>query len=184
LTSKEYIHRDIIEACMKNNTKAKYELYRLYSRAMFNICYRLTGNREDAEDMLQEAFTQAFAKLDSFRFESAFGAWLKRIVVNTCINGIKKKKPDLAYFDELTRFHIIDEEPEDMEYNTRSIVNAMEKLPQGGRMIFSLYLLEGYDHEEISQILNISESTSKTQFMRAKNRIIQILKEEKIISNE
>jgi len=179
LTGKEYIHRDIIEACKKEDTRAKYELYKLYSRAMFNICYRMTGNREDAEDMLQEAFTHAFLKIESFRFESEFGAWIKRIVVNTCINNLKKKRLQLSYIDEMAKFRIAEEEPEEMDYDTKKIMNAMEQLPQGGRIIFSLYLLEGYDHQEIAQILNISESTSKTQFMRAKQKVVQILKEQK-----
>ena len=179
LTKREYIHQDIIEECKKNNVRAKYELYNLYSRAMFNICYRMTGNREEAEDMLQEAFMQIFLKLDSFRFDSEFGAWIKRIVVNTCINSIKKKKPDIVSFDELTRFQVPQEEAAEPVYTVQDLIKAMDQLPQGGRMIFSLYLLEGYDHQEIGQIMNISESTSKTQFMRAKTRIIQILKEKK-----
>ncbi len=182
MAAKEYIHKDIIEASKKNDIKAKYELYNLYSRAMFNICYRMTGNREEAEDMLQESFTQAFLKLNTFRFESEFGAWIKRIVVNTCINSIKKKKPDITCFEELTRFQRPEEEPEEPDYTVQDVIRAMERLPHGGRMIFSLYLLEGYDHHEISQIMNVSEATSKTQFMRAINRVVQILKEKNIKS--
>lgn len=147
---------------------------------MFNICYRMAGNREDAEDMLQEAFTRAFLKIHTFRFDSEFGAWLKRIVVNTCINALNKRKVEITYFDELSRYEQPEEEDNpDIVYKTQDILNAMKELPRGGRLIFSLYLLEGYDHQEISQILNITESTSKSQFMRAKNRIIQILKEQK-----
>jgi len=145
---------------------------------MFNICFRMTGNREDAEDMLQEAFTQVFLKIDTFRFESEFGAWIKRIVVNTCINNLNKRKLPLTYVDEMAKFTLPDEETEEPEFNTRKILAAMEQLPQGGRIIFSLYLLEGYDHQEIAHIMNISESTSKTQFMRAKQKILQILKEQ------
>lgn len=177
LGQKKYLHRDIIEASKNGNNKARYQLYQLYSRAMFNICYRMMHNREDAEDMLQEAFTQAFRKLDTFRYESGFGSWIKRIVVNTCLNTIKKRKPELVYCDTVYRNEIEEEEEDnEMELTKQRVLNAIEQLPDGGRMVFSLYLLEGYDHAEIAQIMGISESTSKTQFMRAKRRIVEILK--------
>jgi RNA polymerase sigma factor (sigma-70 family) len=175
----EHIHKSIIEACKNGKDKAKYELYQLYSKAMFNVCYRMMNNREEAEDMLQDAFTQAFIKLDTFRYESTFGAWLKRIVVNTCINAINKKKVELMYCEEIYHHDQPEEEEEEVEYDVRGVMAAMEKLPEGGRMVFSLYLLEGYDHAEIAQILNITESTSKSQFMRAKRRIAEILTEQK-----
>jgi RNA polymerase sigma-70 factor (ECF subfamily) len=172
------ISRDIIERSRQGNRQAQYQLYKMYAKAMFNICYRFMNDREEAEDMLQEAFTEAFRRLDSFRYESTFGAWLKRIVVNRCINEIKRKKAQLEFFDDMTPFE--DEEDRHEAYETglsvEKIRKAMEELPKGSRMIFSLYLLEGYDHQEISTILNISESNSKTQYMRAKQRIKEILK--------
>jgi RNA polymerase sigma factor (sigma-70 family) len=143
------------------------------------------NNREEAEDMLQEAFTQAFIKLDTFRFESGFGTWLKRIVVNTCINNINRKKVELTYCEEIYNYDFaVEEEETAMKYTVENIKKAMNLLPDGGRMIFSLYLLEGYDHGEIAQILNITESTSKSQFMRAKRRIVEILKEQKSFGYE
>jgi RNA polymerase sigma factor (sigma-70 family) len=176
----EHIHKSIIDASKKGDERARYELYRLYSKAMFNVCYRLTNNTEEAEDMLQEAFTQAFMKLDSFRFESTFGAWLKRITVNTCINAIQKKKLELTYIETIYEHQMQEEDNEtEPEFTVAGITKAMEKLPKGGQMVFSLYLLEGYDHGEIAQILGITESTSKSQFMRAKRRIIEILKDTK-----
>lgn len=176
LGSKEHIHKKIIEACKNGNNRARHELYQLYSKAMFNVCYRMMNNREEAEDMLQEAFTQAFMKLNTFRYESNFGSWLKRIVVNTCINAINKRKVELTYCEEIYHHDLPEEEERSPAYSVANITSAMEKLPEGGRMVFSLYLLEGYDHVEISQILGITESTSKSQFMRAKRRIIEILK--------
>lgn len=176
------IHKTIIEACKNGDERQKYQLYKLYSKAMFNVCYRIMNNREEAEDLLQEAFTQAFMKLESYRFESGFGAWLKRIVINTCINAKNKRKVELTLMDEMHRFDQPDQDDnneEDDLLTVAGITKAMEKLPEGGRIIFSLYLLEGYDHGEISQILNITESTSKSQYMRAKRRIIEILKEQK-----
>ena len=172
------IGRDIIEHSKKGNRQAQYQLYKMYAKAMFNICYRMMNDRSDAEDMLQESFSEAFRRLDSFRHESTFGAWLKMIVINRCINEIKRKKAQLEFFDDMSPF----EEKEDLTdgqelgLSPEKIKKAMVELPKGSRMIFSLYLLEGYDHQEISEILNISESNSKTQYMRAKQRIKEILK--------
>ncbi|HSH19557.1 MAG TPA: RNA polymerase sigma factor [Draconibacterium sp.] len=183
----EEIHKTIIEACKKGDERQKYKLYQLYSKAMFNVCWRMMNNREEAEDMLQEAFSQAFLKLDSFRYDSSFGAWLKRIAINTCINAKNKRKVELTFMEEMHRFdqpQQTDDNDEDLQLTVAGITKAMEKLPEGGRIIFSLYLLEGYDHSEISQILNISESTSKSQFMRAKRRIVEILNEQKAEYNE
>jgi RNA polymerase sigma-70 factor (ECF subfamily) len=180
LGKKEHIHKKLIESCKKGNERSKYELYQLYAKAMFNVCYRILNNREEAEDMLQEAFTQAFLKLDTFRHESGFGTWLKRIVVNKCINAINKKRIELDYLEENYKKDVpIEEDEIEVEYSVDTVKKVMLDLPEGGRVIFSLYLLEGYDHFEISQILNISESTSKSQFMRAKRRIIEILKDKK-----
>lgn len=141
----------------------------------------MMNNRAEAEDMLQEAFTLAFIKLDTFRYESNFGTWLKRIVVNTCLNAINKRKLELTYCDTIydKDVPVEEEENDDVQLTVTGIRNAMEKLPDGSRMVFSLYLFEGYDHGEISQIMNITESTSKSQFMRAKRRVIELLKEQK-----
>ncbi len=139
----------------------------------------MMSSREEAEDVLQEAFTQAFVKLDSYRYESNFGAWLKRIVVNNCLNAINKKKVELTYCDEIYDNQFMDTETEnEIKLSVENVTDAMEKLPKGGRMVFSLYLLEGYDHGEIAQILGITESTSKSQFMRAKRRVVEILKKQ------
>ena len=175
----ELKHKTIIESCKSGDEKAKYKLYQLYARAMFNLCMRMMNNREEAEDMLQEAFTQAFVKLDSFRYESSFGAWLKRIVVNNCINELNKKRVQLTLCETVYEKEAEDETNEiEGDLKAAEIIRAMEKLPRGGRMVFSLYLLEGYDHREISQIMGISESTSKSQYMRARRRIIDMLKKE------
>jgi len=172
------ISRDIIERSKKGNRQAQYQLYRQYAKAMFNICNRMMNDRADAEDMLQESFSEAFRRLDSFRNESTFGAWLKMIVINRCINEIKRKKAQLEFFDDMSPFEDEEDLTDDQSagLSPERIKKAMEDLPKGSRMIFSLYLLEGYDHQEISEILNISESNSKTQYMRAKQRIKEILK--------
>jgi len=136
------------------------------------------NTREEAEDILQEAFTEAFIKLDSFRFDSSFGAWLKRIVVNKCINALKKRKVELIFTENIADNEMYEgnEDTDIKSLHVKDIINAMEKLPMGYRVIFSLYLLEGYDHSEIAQIMGITESTSKSQFSRAKIKIKEILK--------
>lgn len=177
-TGNKEIHRNIIEGCKKGNQRAQYQLYQLYSKAMFNVCFRMMNKREEAEDLLQDSFTDAFHRLSSFRYDSTFGHWLKRIVVNNCINELKRKKADLNFFDDMGWFENSKDETEEAYGNGLTIENvkkAMEQLPGGSRVIFSLYLLEGYDHVEISQILNISESNSKSQYMRAKIKVREIL---------
>lgn len=167
----------MIESCKKGDVRAQYQLYSLYNRAMYNVCYRMTGHQEEAEDMLQESFTYAFSRLGSFRFESSFGAWLKRIVVNTCINHLKKRKVDLVYTEQHND-PPPDNDPvdyEEIQFRVEQVNRAVELLPEGYRIVFSLYLLEGYDHKEISEILGVSESTSKSQFLRAKQKIKEIL---------
>lgn len=169
-------NREIIERSRKGDLRAQYSLYNLYAKAMLNVGYRIMGTIVEAEDMLQEAFTEAFSKLHTFRYDSAFGAWLKRIVVNKCINEINRKKADLSYFDDMAHFNYKPIEDDKLpELSVGEIKKAMEKLPEGNRIIFSLYLLEGYDHREIAQILNTSESNSKTQYMRARRRVKEIL---------
>jgi len=161
---------------MAGDSRAQYQLYQLYSRAMYNVCYRMINNREEAEDMLQESFSEAFHRLGTFRFESAFGAWLKRITVNKCINALKKRKAKLVPVEELPDLQDQDEDKVDVSSITVTQVReAMESLPEGYRVIFSLYLLEGYDHAEISQIMDISESTSKSQYLRARQKLKEIL---------
>jgi len=171
------IHKDIIEQCKKGSNKAQYKLYELYSKAMFNICYRMMGNREEAEDILQDAFSEAFMQLENFRYESAFGAWLKRIIINRCINSLKRRKAELVYYDNLKQFETEDEvySDEDLQYTVAKVHRAISELADGYRVIFSLYMLEGYDHSEISQIMGITESTSKSQFLRAKRKLKEIL---------
>ena len=172
------IHRDLVEKSKAGNSKAQYQLYSQYAKAMLNICYRMTSNLAEAEDLLQEAFTDAFRKLDSFRFESTFGAWLKRIVVNHCINHLNKRKAELVPFESMVQFEQIHEtetDYDDLQYSVQRIMKAFEQLPDGYRVVFSLYLLEGYDHSEIAEILGITESTSKSQFLRAKQKIKEII---------
>jgi RNA polymerase sigma factor (sigma-70 family) len=168
-----YIHAPLIEECRMGSSRAQFRLYNQYCKAMYNLANRILNNREDAEDMLQETFIECFRSIDTFRFESTFGAWLKRIMVNKCINHIKKKKIDLTLYETLPA--VVDDEEEEVKYDTTKIFKGIELLPDGYRIILTLYLLEGYDHGEISQILGITESTSKSQYSRAKEKLRSIL---------
>ena len=172
-----HIHETLIEECRRGDRSAQFRLYNQYSKAMYNLAYRMMNNREEAEDMLQEAFVECFRNIKGFRFESTFGAWLKRIVVNKCLNNLKRKKIDLTLCDTLP-VNVYEEEEEQIPDNS-AIFRGIEMLPDGYRIILTLYLLEGYDHTEIAQILNISESTSKSQYSRARERLRYLLKEGK-----
>ena len=170
------IHDDLIARCKAGDREAHFSLYNLYSKAMFNVSYRITGREEDAEDALQEAFISAFRNLDSYRGDAAFGAWLKRIVVNKAINVLKKKRHEIIPEDEewdVAEDELVAEYKE--ELTVERVKKAIEQLPDGYRSVLTLYLLEGYDHEEIGEILSISESTSKSQLNRAKNKLREIL---------
>ena len=172
------IHASLIEECRRGSSKAQFRLYNQYSKAMYNLAYRMMNNREDAEDLLQEAFLDCFRNIKSFRFESTFGAWLKSILVNKCINQLRKKKIELV-LQETVPVEIVEEEQETI-YNTDKIFKGIEQLPDGYRIILTLYLLEGYDHTEIAQILGISESTSKSQYSRAKEKLRSIMLKKQI----
>ena len=168
-----YIEAPLIEECRNGNRKAQFRLYNQYSKAMYNLAFRILNNREDAEDILQEAFVECFRNIGSFRFESTFGAWIKKILVNKCINHLRKKKIDLTLCESFPAD--IYEEEDEVTYDTGKIIKGVEMLPDGYRVILTLYLFEGYDHAEISQILGISESTSKSQYSRAKEKLRNIL---------
>lgn len=171
------IHRDIIESSIRGDTRAQYQLYSLYATSMFNVCMRILGNREEAEDALQDAFSLVFEKLDSFAYRSSFGAWVKRIVVNSCLNHLRKKNPEMISDSDLEpEDHSPEEELNDHTLQVKEVLSALEKLPDGYRTVLSLYLFEGYDHEEIASILGISENTSRTQYMKAKIRLKEHLK--------
>ncbi len=169
------MHRELVERCREGRRDAQFELYRLYSRAMYNTALRMLQNPHDAEDVLQSIFVEVFTKLDSFRHESSVGAWMKRITVNKCINFLKSRR--LA-FSELSagadRIDDHDPEPE-TPFTVDRINRAINELPDGYRVVFSLYAVEGYDHEEIAQILGITEATSKSQYSRAKAKLRDML---------
>lgn len=168
-----------MEKSKSGDRNSQYQLYELYVDAMYNIGMRFLQIKEDAEDIVQDSFVEAFKNLHKFRYESTFGAWLKRIVINKCLNHLKSKRVPVAplndheyYLSEaLEQNHIPVNE---MDINKIKI--GIQKLPSGYRQIINLYLVEGYDHQEISEVLDISISTSKSQYHRAKKKLIEIVK--------
>ncbi|MCS7018254.1 MAG: sigma-70 family RNA polymerase sigma factor [Cytophagales bacterium] len=178
------IHRYLIERCLENDRKAQFQIYKLYADAMYNVCCRMLKNEADAQDVLQEAFVDAFTKLHTFRFDAPFGSWLKRIVINRCVNALKKRKLLTIHVEEKKLAHLPDDEPADMhedeiEWEISKVRRCMDKLPEGARIVCNLYLFEGYDHAEIAEILNITEATSKAQYSKARKRLREMLMQEK-----
>ncbi|MFN8346397.1 MAG: RNA polymerase sigma factor [Spirosomataceae bacterium] len=185
MESKLYIdkHVELVERCKQGERKAQYELYKLYAKSMMNVCMRVVNHAGEAEDVLQEAFLDAFCNLHSFRGQSTFGAWLKQVVINKAINHLRQRKMQFVdidgygYGDE--EHDIADTESfdeESIQMDVERVRRCMEQLPEGYRVVLSLYLFEGYDHEEIGEILGISESTSRTQYMRGRKKLLEMLK--------
>lgn len=152
---------------------------------MYNIAVRILNDEAEAADVLQEAFLDAFNRIAGFRQETTFGLWMKQIVVNKSISQLRKRKLELVPLDEANAEELPDEEAVDydeLELQVQQVRAAIHKLPDGYRVVLSLYLLEGYDHEEISHILHITENTSRTQFLRGKRKLIEHLKNHRFLS--
>ena len=171
------VYYDELVAKCKQGDKYSYELlYRQYARAMFNTSLRIVNNRADAEDVLQEAFVAAF-KLESFDYSSSFGAWLKRIVVNKSIDLLRRRKLAVVDMDDAVLNVSESEMPDEETLNLKveEIKQAIIKLPSGYRTVLSLSLFEGYDYSEIADMMKISEVTVRTQYHRAKQKLLQLL---------
>ena len=174
------VRDELVERCKLGDTAGYETLYRKYAKAMYNTSLRIVDNTADAEDVLQEAFVDAFRSLNDFHYHSTFGAWLKRIVINKSINILRKRRMNLVELDQNHGYAIMDEnQPDDQEiqYKVEQVKKAIQKLADGYRTVLSLYLLEGYDHEEISEILGITHNTVRTQYVRAKQKLLMILKQ-------
>lgn len=170
------IHEDLIRGCRENSRKAQFQIYKLYYKAMFNTALRIVNDPAEAEDIMQEAFLEAFRNIGQYREESSFGTWLKRIVINKSIDEIRKSR-DFISLDELDVEVPDNGDDENMiqvlSTKIDEIRKAIHSLPDSYRIILSLYLLEGYDHEEISQVLNISYSLSRTRYSRARKKLLE-----------
>ena len=168
-------HVSLVNDCRAGSRNAQFELYKLYATAMYNIALRIVNDDAEAEDVLQEAFLDAFNRIADFRQETTFGLWLKQIVINRAINYLRKRKAEFVSLEEV---EIAEEPANDYEETTLKVEEikvAMNELPDGYRTVLTLYLFEGYDHEEIAHILKITENTSRSQYMRAKRKLNSLL---------
>ena len=176
-TSDPISEQELVSHSLNGNRQAQYALYRKYVGAMFHTVVRMVGSQEDAEDLTQEVFAKVFQQLHSFRGESTLGAWIKRIAVNTSLNFLRQA--NRIRFVDLANQAIQEDEATIDEtawaHDIRRIHEAIKCLPDGCRTVFTLYLLEGYPHREVAEMLGITESTSKTQYKRAKRLIRQEL---------
>ena len=168
----------LVKKCLSDDKSAQKLLYQKYVRAVYSNIIRIVGNKNDAEDLLQETFIKVFSKLNTFKGESTLGAWIKRIAINVGLNHMRSKKNVFwnSIEDEEYRLKEIKEESDDRLPNVKKVHETIKGLPDGCRVVFSLFSLEGYQHKEIAQILNISESTSKSQYQRARKLLQQRLK--------
>lgn len=161
------LHEDLIEDSKKGVRQAQKALFDLYSKGMFNVVVRLVGNIEDAADITQEGFIDAFQKLDQFQYAATFGAWLKKIMVHKSINFLNRQK-SFSELEEDIPDLMDDDSFENTDELMMQLTYSLQELAEGCRVVFTLYYFEGYDHSEIASILKISESTSKSQLSRAK----------------
>ncbi|MCF8368612.1 MAG: sigma-70 family RNA polymerase sigma factor [Bacteroidales bacterium] len=178
----KHILDDLINRCKRNEKDAQFEIYKMFFQPMYNTSLRIVKNNAEAEDIMQDSFLDAFRKIDTYTGDGNFGGWLRRIVVNNSIDALKKLKPEISFEDtNLEVADEVDETEENIEYRVKEIKEAMQKLDDDNRMILSLFLLEGYDHEEISQILDISYNATRTRYSRAKQQLLRVLSNQRSI---
>ena len=173
-------HDELVERCKQGDPRSYGELYQKYSRAMYNTSLRIVNHTADAEDVLQESFVDAFGAIASFGYKSTFGAWLKRIVINKSINALRKRKMEIIDIEKTSVLHMQEEEGVDeeaLQFKVEEVKKAVKDLPNGYRTVLSLHLFEGYDQEEIAEIMQISHATVRTQYMRAKQKLLHIIKQ-------
>lgn len=165
------LHKDLIDRCKVGDIKAQFSLYKLFSKSLYNVAMRFLNNKMDADEVVQDTFIIAFKKMNDFEGKGAFGQWLKRIAINNCISILRKRK---VYFDDIDQIHLASDPVEEVDdtLDPGIVHRAIRELPDKARTILNLYALEGYKHKEISQILGITESTSKTQYKRAKQILL------------
>lgn len=174
--------QSILAGCLNNDPSAQRELYNHYSPKMLSVCYRFANSREDAEDMLQEGFIKVFTQMHTFQNKGAFEGWIRRIIVHTCINFLKKNKKFSNSIDlEQADYLEVKEETMPSVMQARQIIECIRLLPLGYRTVLNLYAMEGYSHKEIADMLDIEESTSRSQYTRAKSMLEAILIKKRII---
>src|ERR1700712_4191737 len=172
----------MLHGCLNNLAPAQEALYSRFSPRMLGVCYRFARNREDAEDMLQEGFIKVFSQIHQFRNQGALEGWIRRIVVHTCINVLKKNK---KFADSVDIIHAnsihLNESNIHSILQAKQVVESIRLLPMGYRTVLNLYAIEGFSHKEIAAILDIEESTSRSQYTRAKSMLEDVLLKKKIL---
>lgn len=172
----------MLQGCLNNLATAQEALYNRFSPRMLGVCYRYARNREDAEDMLQEGFIKVYSQIRQFRNTGALEGWIRRIIVHTCINALKKNK---KFSDSVDLIHAsgiqINENNIPSMLQAKQVVECIRLLPIGYRTVLNLYALEGFSHREIGAILDIEESTSRSQYTRARSLLEEILLKKKIL---
>lgn len=179
------IHQEIIDACKAGDRNAQFNIYKLYYKAMYNTSLRIVNNTMEAEDIMQDSFLQAFQRIHSYTGQGSFGSWLKRIVINKSLDTLRKKKEIVSIDEKDVEFPDTIEEnrEEEIQLQVTEVKEAINELPEEYRLIITLYLLEQYSHEEISEMLHISNNLSRTRLVRAKQKVMKILKEKKLKSS-
>jgi RNA polymerase sigma factor (sigma-70 family) len=172
---------ELISLCKENNQKAQFEIYNRYCKAMYNVAYRIVKDEHFAEDVMQEGFLKAFTKINDFKQEVAFGAWLKRIIINYSIDFYKKNNPFKTEDFEKSLYKLEETETDfDIDFNNlkvKQVLDAMQSLKYNYSMVLTLFYIEGYDQEEISEILKISYPNCRTTLSRAKESLRKKLNE-------
>lgn len=172
--------QQIVEACIRQERVAQRKLYEQFSGKLFGVAMRYMKDREEAQDVLQDAFVKILRKIDTFRFDCPLEAWMRKIVVNTALK-VLQKNAQMKWVDIDGQYDLEDQNQqnlglENMKMDT--LLGMVNELPEGSRMVFNLYAIEGYKHHEIAEMLGINEGTSKSQYSRAKNLLSEkIVKE-------
>ncbi|TDB69174.1 RNA polymerase sigma factor [Arundinibacter roseus] len=176
---------DLVNGCRQRDRGAQKRLYDVFAGKMFALCLRYVKNRADAEDILQESFIKIYENIDSFRGDSPLQYWLKSIVVNTALKHIRKQKPWMDLDDVQSHEANVAESANPLSgFQMQQLLEFIQELPHGCQTVFNLYAIEGYQHNEIAELMGISEGTSKSQYSRARTLLQQKLNKEQRFDNE
>jgi RNA polymerase sigma factor (sigma-70 family) len=180
-TKKKFTEEELIRLCQKNDAKAQRDFYERFSARMMAICKRYVKDSMEAEDLMVNGFLKVFEKIHQYRFEGSFEGWLRRIFVNECLSFLRKKQ--LMFVDAQNRYDLFDtQQVTDLNLNVEDLLKMISQLPDGYRTVFNLYAIEGYSHQEVAEMLGISEGTSKSQLSRARAMLQQYLTENSILN--
>ena len=178
------IHKEILAGCIKGESSAQRRLFESHSRMLLGVCNRYATNIEEAEDIMQEGFVKIFRNIKEFKGDGSLVAWMRRIMINTAITHYHKMRKHRYHddLDEVRETKFEDQQWEEADFTREELYNIIQRMPDGYRMVFNLYAVEGYKHREIAEILEIDENTSKSQYSRARRwlqeRLIRIKESE------